>query len=42
MLNQMLNTLFIYLGVLHKDGTIDNKPSIERLTEISVAYGKAG
>ena len=29
-------------GILNEDGTINNEPSIKRLAEVAVAYGKAG
>ena len=31
-----------FVGILNKDGTIDNAKSIKRLAEISVVYAKAG
>ena len=31
-----------HCGVLNEDGTINNKESIKRLAEISLAYAKAG
>jgi len=32
----------LFSGILHDDGTIDNKASIKRLAEVAVAYAKAG
>ena len=29
-------------GILNEDGSIDNAPSIKRLTEVAVAYAQAG
>jgi len=34
--------LFIFPGILHDDGTLDNEASIKRLAEVAVAYAKAG
>lgn len=31
-----------HCGILKKDGTIDNTPSIKRLAEQATAYAKAG
>ena len=31
-----------YVGILNKDGTIDNEKSIQRLAEVALAYAKAG
>lgn len=29
-------------GILNEDGSINNAPSIKRLTEVAVAYAQAG
>jgi porphobilinogen synthase len=31
-----------HCGVLHKDGTINTEPSVERLAEVAVSYAEAG
>jgi len=34
--------LFTKLGILNKDGSINNAKSIERLAQVAVAYAEAG
>ena len=31
-----------HCGLLHRDGTIDNEPSVQRIAEVAVNYAKAG
>ena len=41
-LNNFSSFFFLILGVIKEDGTIDNAESIDRISQVALAYAKAG